>query len=270
MALAILSLLLQRVQAYPRPKRARLSTPALFEALQPLQHNAQTRDLPRPLTIRAPGNRPGNSIVEMRHLQFKALAAILPLGPAAQALYVCQSLPCSPFQKSVFASYSPSISPSTSVNQTADLGRLHREKFYQELAIAAANEWASRPRLQGFTYEEGGFRLAMQSWGDTIPWDFVQALANRLWECAALGMPYLFDLAYMSPDGRILVSIMLRLSAEAVAGAVGSNSAGSSQSTYGTTPSWMIDTNGLPGDDANGVWREGSVESVNSGLQQHP
>ncbi|KAL8647143.1 MAG: hypothetical protein Q9210_005734, partial [Variospora velana] len=97
----------------------------------------------------------------------------------------------------------------------------------------------------------------MQSWGDTIPWDFVFAMANRLWMCAAQGLPYLFDLAYSSPDGKILVSITLRLVAEAVSSVVDSNGVGSGPSIEGSTPNWAYDPSALPGDDAAEDWREG-------------
>lgn len=140
---------------------------------------------------------------------------------------------------------------------------LDREEFYSAIGSAAKNEWASQPRLPGFTYSEGGFTLAMKCWGDTIPWNFVFAMANRLWMCAAQGMPYLFDLAYASPDGKILVSITLRLAAEAIASVVDSNGVVSSD---GSTQTWAYDLNGLPGDSlSGGEWREGSVPSVNTG-----
>ncbi|KAL8906575.1 MAG: hypothetical protein Q9207_001959 [Kuettlingeria erythrocarpa] len=161
-------------------------------------------------------------MVEMKYLQFKALAAITPIAPAAQAL----------------------------------------EEFYTAVAVAARDDWASRPRLSGFVYSEGGFSLAMQSWGDTIPWDFVFAMANRLWMCAAQGLPYLFDLAYSSPDGKIAVSITLRLVAEAISSVVGSNGVTPSD---GSTPTWAYDLNGLPGNDPDQDYREGSVPSVNTG-----
>ncbi|KAI4102651.1 MAG: hypothetical protein LQ345_007364, partial [Seirophora villosa] len=184
---------------------------------------AQHGDISGQLEVRGPHDR--GQVVEMRYLQFKALAAIVPVAPAARAL----------------------------------------EEFYQGIAAAAQNEWASQPRLPGFMYSEGGFALAMQSWGDTIPWDFVFAMANRLWMCAAQGLPYLFDLAYASPDGKILVTITLRLAAEAVSSLVDSNGLGSVPSSEGSTPNWAYDPSGLRGDDAVENWREGSVPSVNMG-----
>lgn len=139
---------------------------------------------------------------------------------------------------------------------------MDREGFYTAIAAAARDEWASQPRLPGFVYSEGGFTLAMQSWGDTIPWDFVFAMANRLWMCAAQGLPYLFDLAYGNPDGTILVSITLRLAAEAISSGVGSNGVTSSD---GSTPTWAYDLNGLPDNNLQPDYREGSVPSVNMG-----
>lgn len=150
----------------------------------------------------------------------------------------------------------------------------HREQFYQGIADAATHEWASRPRLMGFSYSEAGFTLAMQSWGDTIPWHVVATIANRCWMLAASGLPYLFDVAYTSPDGRIVVSITLRLAAEAIASVVDSNTAGSGPGSgshpFGTIPAWAVDANGLPGDNLNQDWREGSVPSVNSEQAHYP
>lgn len=145
-----------------------------------------------------------------------------------------------------------------------DLYHGYREQFYSEIAEAARNEWASHPELACFKYSGRGFVIGMQSWGDTIPWNFVYQIANRLWMSAAAGLPYLFDLAYRSPDGRIVVTISLRLAFEALAESVGSSSSS-------TTTRWSYDENGLPGDNLSGNhnWREGSVESVNSGQPLH-
>lgn len=159
---------------------------------------------------------------------------------------------------------------SKAITRDTNLERSLREEFYQGIADAAQNEWALQPRLKGFMYSEGGFALAMQSWGDTIPWNFVFTMANRLWMCAAQGLPYLFDLAYSSPDGKILVSITLRLAAEAVSSLVDSNSVGSGPSIGGSTPNWAYNPTGLPSDNTAEDWREGSVPSVNMGNPLDP
>lgn len=53
--------------------------------------------------------------------------------------------------------------------------------------------------------------MRFYSIGDTIPWSFVKQIADRLWECAALGMTDLFDVAYIDDVGEIAVSVSLRL-----------------------------------------------------------
>lgn len=99
-----------------------------------------------------------------------------------------------------------------------------------------------------------GFSFQMVSLGDTIPWDFVAEVANRLWMAAASGFSYLFDLSYVAPNGQIAVQIGLRLAAGAIANSVGSSESAQSR--------WAVDDNILPGQQD---WREGSVPSVNTG-----
>ena len=47
--------------------------------------------------------------------------------------------------------------------------------------------------------------------GDSIPWEFVKKIADKLWECACMGKSDLFDVIYVDDAGQILVSISLRL-----------------------------------------------------------
>ena len=49
------------------------------------------------------------------------------------------------------------------------------------------------------------------STGDSIPWDFVKTLAERLWRCASLGFTDTFDAIYMDDLGQVAVSVSLRL-----------------------------------------------------------
>ncbi|KAI4170767.1 MAG: hypothetical protein LQ343_004729 [Gyalolechia ehrenbergii] len=127
-----------------------------------------------------------------------------------------------------------------------------------DLAQAARGEWASRPRMDGFLFSDRGFTLAMHCLGDTIPWDFVAGLADRLWRIASLGMPYLFDLTYASPTGHVAVQITLRLAAEAILTSVGSSESAQSR--------WGYDINGVDNSlVGENDWREGSVPSVNTG-----
>ncbi|KAI4095801.1 MAG: hypothetical protein Q9206_007315 [Seirophora lacunosa] len=256
LAMILLCLQISTITAYPQPDKAHLSKS--LSNIRLLHYSAQHGDISGQLEVRGPHDR--GQVVEMRYLQFKALAAIVPIAPAARALYVHPHI-----SFLIQSRISPFIIPFKATRPDAEPKSSLSEEFYQGIAAAAQNEWASQPRLPGFMYSEGGFALAMQSWGDTIPWDFVFAMANRLWMCAAQGLPYLFDLAYASPDGKILVSITLRLAAEAVSSLVNSNGLGSVPSIEGSTPNWAYDPSGLPGDDAVENWREGSVPSVNMG-----
>ena len=49
------------------------------------------------------------------------------------------------------------------------------------------------------------------SMGDSIPWDVVKMLAERLWYCASLGFTNLFDAVYMDDLGQVALSLSLRL-----------------------------------------------------------
>ncbi|KAL8691505.1 MAG: hypothetical protein Q9218_003291, partial [Villophora microphyllina] len=235
-ALRLLALCLfaSTLTALPRPETKLLKAKPSFGRTQPLHNNAQIVRHPQRLARRAPVNwptsgwQPGESPgpapvprIPMKLLHFQAIAAILPIQPAAQAL----------------------------------------EKFFAEIAEAATHEWSRTPRIPGFTYQsdEYGFQFAMAAVGDTIPWDLVAEMASRLWECAAMGMPYLLDMAYSSPNGNIMFQISLRLTEAAL------SSLGSSNSFR-----WSTDSNGLPGGDLLQGVREGSVESVNSNLQNTP
>lgn len=85
------------------------------------------------------------------------------------------------------------------------------EDFYSSIAVKAAGAWEAEPTTDNFAIEEGGFRLAFTSMGDTIPWSFVKTFADRLWESACLGLTSLFDVMYMDDAGQVAVSISLRL-----------------------------------------------------------
>ena len=86
------------------------------------------------------------------------------------------------------------------------------EDFYSSIAIKAAGVWQAEPQTDNFSIEEGSLRLTFSCIGDTIPWNFVKAMADKLWECACLGLTDLFDAVFMDDDGQVGVSISLRLS----------------------------------------------------------
>lgn len=85
------------------------------------------------------------------------------------------------------------------------------EDFYSSIAIKAAGVWQAEPRTDHFSIEDGPFRLTFSSMGDSIPWDFVQTFAERLWRCASLGLTNVFDAMFMDDLGQAAVSISLRL-----------------------------------------------------------
>lgn len=92
------------------------------------------------------------------------------------------------------------------------------EEFYSYIAFNAGSTWQTLPRRYQFNIEWGTFQLVFSSMGDTIPWDFVQEMAERLLTCARMGMSALFDAVYGDQAGQIGVAISLRLMGGVISG----------------------------------------------------
>ena len=84
-------------------------------------------------------------------------------------------------------------------------------EFYSRIAYLAATTWAQTPRKPYFTVREGNFILTFNAVGDTIPWDLVQELAERLWVCSRQGLNELFDVYYSNADTSIALQVSLRI-----------------------------------------------------------
>lgn len=112
------------------------------------------------------------------------------------------------------------------------------EDFYSSIAIKASTVWQTEPRRDFLTMDQGPFRLTITSIGDTVSWEYVQGVADSLWESAALGMAEFFQAFYADDSGRVAAAVSLKFidGAESNSG----YSVGSSD------------------------WREGSVPSVGS------
>lgn len=87
LALTTLSLLLLSGEARPHPKDKRFSASWPSGNSRLLRHHVQREGPSGRLMTR--GRDGSGHMIEMKYLQFKALAAIIPIAPAAQALYVC-------------------------------------------------------------------------------------------------------------------------------------------------------------------------------------
>ena len=85
------------------------------------------------------------------------------------------------------------------------------EIFYSSIALKAAGPWQAEPQSDTIAIEDGPFRLTLASIGDTIPWDIVKTMAERLWQCASLGFTDMFDAMYMDDSGQVALTISLRL-----------------------------------------------------------
>ena len=106
------------------------------------------------------------------------------------------------------------------------------EEFYSSIVERAAGPWQLVPQTEFFSIQEGNFSLMFASMGDTIPWDFVKDLAEKLLLSARLGMANMFDVLYMDDTGQIAVNIALRLVDES-----GSFSSSGSDYREGSVPS---------------------------------
>ena len=106
------------------------------------------------------------------------------------------------------------------------------EDFFSAVALEAGGAWQSRPRKESLTIAQGPFSLSFTSMGDSIPWDFVKEIAERLWETACMGAAELFDMVYSDEGGRIAVAISLRLADD-----MSSSSSGTDYNREGSVPS---------------------------------
>ena len=84
------------------------------------------------------------------------------------------------------------------------------EAFYSKIAVLAAGPWQALPMRESFNLQEGPFQLVFSCMGDTIPWNFVKGMADRLLEVTRLGVAELFDAIYMDDAGKIAVAVSLR------------------------------------------------------------
>ncbi|KAL8856724.1 MAG: hypothetical protein Q9178_006681 [Gyalolechia marmorata] len=125
------------------------------------------------------------------------------------------------------------------------------EEFFMDIYRAISETWSQQPRRHAVSYSAKGFIFSVSATGDTIPWESLAQMTLNAWTFAARGFTDLFDIMYSNGDGKILVSVSLRMLEQAVVPGTGS---GESSQT------------GLDGTDWGGTdWREGSVPSVGSG-----
>ena len=85
------------------------------------------------------------------------------------------------------------------------------EEFYAQIALSADGAWSQLPRKHTFFIREGNFELTFDSVGDSIPWDVVKDLAERLWESAVMGLTDLFEAAFSDSTGQIGLRISMTL-----------------------------------------------------------
>ncbi|KAL8912565.1 MAG: hypothetical protein Q9171_002429 [Xanthocarpia ochracea] len=211
---------LATTRAIPYSKYTPSSTPASSHGPQRSSHNAHMAHDPRHLNARGRGDQiahPNSLIHTMRKVpgSFRAIATVVPAKEAAAAL----------------------------------------EDFFMDIYQAIAEKWSHEPRRHAISYSGRGFTLAVTASGDTIPWESLAQLTLNAWNFAARGFTDLFDIMYASGDGKILVSVSLRMIGQAVGPGTGS---GESSQT------------GLDGTEWGGTdWREGSVPSVGSGADAY-
>ncbi len=133
--------------------------------------------------------------VQMKMMSFKSVAALLPVTEAARYL----------------------------------------EEFYSSIATNAAGAWRASPQEYSYLIQQGPFSLLFTSMGDTIPWNFVREMAERLWTCASAGMAELFEVVYMDDAGQVSCAVSLTLlDAEGSSGSAGTDYREGSVPSVGT------------------------------------
>ncbi|CAF9938607.1 MAG: hypothetical protein HETSPECPRED_001127 [Heterodermia speciosa] len=100
-----------------------------------------------------------------------------------------------------------SIRPIVPIHKAA----LFLEDFYAQVALSAGGVWSQSPRRYNFAIREGNFELTFRSLGDSIPWEVVKDLAERLWECAVMGLTDLFEAAYSDETGKIALKVTMSI-----------------------------------------------------------
>ena len=85
------------------------------------------------------------------------------------------------------------------------------EEFYAHVALSAGGVWSQLPRKYAFSIREGNFELLFNSLGDSIPWDVVKDIAERLWESAVMGMTDLFEVAFADSTGQIGLKVSMMI-----------------------------------------------------------
>ena len=84
-------------------------------------------------------------------------------------------------------------------------------EFYTDIIISAQTSWALLPRRQYFTVRGGNFELVFYSFGDTIPWEVVSDLAQRLRQCAIIGATDLFEAVFTDDAAQIGLKVTMAI-----------------------------------------------------------
>ena len=106
-------------------------------------------------------------------------------------------------------------------------------KFFADVVFSASGAWARLPRQTDFTVRYGNLLLTFTSVGDTIPWEVVKDMGERLWQCARMGLADLFEAYFTDQTAQIGFKMTLCVIDQSLSS------------------------------DSDEFYREGSVESVN-------
>ena len=88
-------------------------------------------------------------------------------------------------------------------------------EVFKDLYEQAGQAWKRLvPEKQYFEFHSGNFAVSFNCVGDTIPWQFVQEIADRLWTAAAMGLTELFEAIYIderNPTNRFAVKVVMSI-----------------------------------------------------------
>ena len=84
-------------------------------------------------------------------------------------------------------------------------------EFYAQIALNAGGAWTQLPRKHSFSVRDSNFVLSFRSLGDSIPWDIIKDIAERMWEHAVMGLADLFEATYFDPLGQVGLKVSMLL-----------------------------------------------------------
>lgn len=196
--------------------------------------------------------RPGIRYIDRSLLYERSSHDITTSDDQLRSLAISHPVPAHLPSKRMMPGFSPSAKRLLKMNMVhfekirtitpIDKASLFFSNFYANIAHEAANAWARLPRQEYLTLKEGNFILIFNAIGDTIPWEVVKELAERLWLCSQKGLTDMFNIYFTNEAGDIGLRVTLSLVDECLSSGSGDfcYRDGSVESVTGPDPSQAL------------------------------